>query len=121
MLICSCREKLLLFYYYDFLLLLIVGSQEGGHKAPINLAASGAYDASLDVHLKVEGEVGREEANGERSVEVACATLNRPYLSIIKAIWKKLPPPSSVFPSLVPGSKNRLNKSSKVLANTLQR
>lgn len=43
MLICSCREAAFLFYYYDFLLLLIVGSH-GGDEAPINLAASGAYN-----------------------------------------------------------------------------
>lgn len=55
-------------------------------------------------------------------MEVACATLNRPYLSIIKAIWKTFPPsPAGPCSKLVLGSKNRLNKSSKVLVNTLQR
>lgn len=47
MLICSCREAAFLFYYYDFLLLLIVGSH-GGDEAPINLAASGAYNEETE-------------------------------------------------------------------------
>lgn len=88
MLICSCREAAFLFYYYDFLLLLIVGSH-GGDEAPINLAASGAYNEER--RERQRGGRG-SYANGERRVEVACATLNRPYLSIIKAIWKQLPP-----------------------------